>query len=139
MTINKVILVGRLAAKPEIKQLQTGDPVANFSLATNERWKDKNGEKKEKTEWHRVVVFNKGLCKLLEYTTKGSMLYVEGAIHTRKWMDNSGNDQYTTEIVLKQFNSSLQILSNNSTEGSNITQDEKPQPINNLLDDEIPF
>ncbi|MGD9846418.1 MAG: single-stranded DNA-binding protein [Variibacter sp.] len=111
-SVNKVILVGNVGADPEIRRTQDGRPIANIRLATSETWRDKNtGERKEKTEWHRVVVFNEGLCKVVEqYVKKGSKLYIEGALQTRKWQDQSGQDRYSTEVVLQGFNSVLTML-----------------------------
>ena len=111
-SVNKVILVGNLGADPEIRRTQDGRPIANFSVATSENWRDKNtGERRERTEWHRVVVFNEGLCKVIEnYLRKGSKVYLEGALQTRKWQDQSGVDKYTTEVVLQGFNSTLTML-----------------------------
>ena len=111
-SVNKVILVGNVGKDPEIRRTQDGRPIANLSLATSESWRDKNtGEKKEKTEWHRVVIFNENLCKVVEqYVKKGSKLYVEGALQTRKWTDQSGVEKYSTEVVLQGFNGSLTML-----------------------------
>ena len=111
-SVNKVILIGNLGADPEIRRTQDGRPIANLRVATSESWRDKNtGERKEKTEWHRVVIFNEGLCKIAEqYLKKGSKVYIEGALQTRKWQDQSGQDKYTTEVVLQGFNSSLTML-----------------------------
>jgi single-strand DNA-binding protein len=111
-SVNKVILVGNLGKDPEIRRTQDGRPIANLSIATSETWRDKNtGERKEKTEWHRVVVFNEGLCKVVEqYLKKGSKVYVEGALQTRKWTDQSGVEKYSTEVVLQGFNSTLTML-----------------------------
>jgi len=111
-SVNKVILIGNLGKDPEIRRTQDGRPIANFSVATSETWRDKNtGERKEKTEWHRVVVFNEGLCKIIEqYLKKGSKVYLEGALQTRKWQDKDGNEKYTTEVVLQGFNSQLTML-----------------------------
>jgi single-strand DNA-binding protein len=111
-SVNKVILVGNVGADPEIRRTQDGRPIANIRLATSETWRDKNtGERKEKTEWHRVVVFNEGLCKVVEqYVKKGSKLYIEGALQTRKWQDQQGQDRYSTEVVLQGFNSVLTML-----------------------------
>jgi single-strand DNA-binding protein len=115
-SVNKVILVGNLGADPEIRRTQDGRPIANLRLATTETWRDKNtGEKREKTEWHRVVVFNEGLCKVVEqYVKKGAKLYVEGQLQTRKWQDQQGQDRYSTEIVLQGFNSVLTMLDGRS-------------------------
>jgi len=111
-SVNKVILVGNLGKDPEIRRTQDGRPIANLSVATSESWRDKTtGERKEKTEWHRVVIFNEGLCKIVEqYLKKGSKVYLEGSLQTRKWTDKDGNDKYTTEVVLQGFNSSLTML-----------------------------
>ena len=111
-SVNKVILIGNVGADPEIRRTQDGRPIANLRIATSEQWRDRNsGERKEKTEWHNVVVFNEGLCKVVEqYVKKGAKLYIEGALQTRKWQDNTGNDRYTTEVVLQGFNSTLTML-----------------------------
>lgn len=111
-SVNKVILVGNLGSDPEIRRTQDGRPIANFSIATSESWRDKNtGERREKTEWHRVVCFNEGLCKVIEqYVKKGSKVYIEGQLQTRKWQDQSGQDKYTTEVVLQGFNGNLTML-----------------------------
>jgi len=115
-SVNKVILVGNLGADPEIRRTQDGRPIANLRIATSESWRDKNsGERKEKTEWHRVVIFNEGLCKVAEqYLKKGSKVYIEGALQTRKWTDQSGQEKYSTEIVLQGFNSVLTMLDGRS-------------------------
>jgi len=111
-SVNKVILVGNLGADPEIRRTQDGRPIANLSVATSESWRDKNsGERREKTEWHRVVIFNEGLCKIAEnYLKKGSKVYIEGQLQTRKWTDQSGQDKYSTEVVLQGFNGNLTML-----------------------------
>jgi single-strand DNA-binding protein len=111
-SVNKVILIGNLGADPEIRRTGDGRPVANLRIATSESWKDKNsGERKEKTEWHRVVVFNEGLCGVIEkYLKKGAKVYIEGALQTRKWTDKEGVERYSTEIVLQGFNSVLTML-----------------------------
>ena len=118
-SVNKVILVGNLGADPEIRRTQDGRPIANFNIATSESWRDKNtGERREKTEWHRVVVFNEGLCKIIEqYVKKGSKIYIEGALQTRKWTNKEGNDQYTTEVVLQGFNGNLTMLDSRNSGG----------------------
>ncbi len=150
MSINKVILVGNVGQDPEIRSTSDGREIASFSVATSESWKDKNsGEKKEKTEWHRVVVFSPGLAGIVKnYVKKGTKLYLEGSIQTRKWTDNQGIEKYTTEVVLQNFNSTMQILDsrgggnssesypkeNNSggkSQNSNVSVEEH--------DDEIPF
>ena len=111
-SVNKVILIGNVGADPEIRRTQDGRPIANLRIATSETWRDRNsGERREKTEWHNVVVFNEGLCKVVEqYVKKGAKLYIEGALQTRKWQDQTGNDRYSTEVVLQGFNSTLTML-----------------------------
>jgi single-strand DNA-binding protein len=111
-SVNKVILIGNLGADPEIRRTQDGRPVANLRLATSDSWKDKTtGERKEKTEWHRVVIFNENLCRIAEqYLKKGSKVYIEGALQTRKWQDQSGQDRYSTEVVLQGFRGELTLL-----------------------------
>jgi single-strand DNA-binding protein len=111
-SVNKVILIGNLGADPEIKRTQDGRPIANLRLATTDTWRDKtSGERKEKTEWHRVVIFNEGLCKVAEqYLKKGAKVYVEGQLQTRKWTDQAGVEKYSTEVVLQNFNSTLTML-----------------------------
>src|SRR5690242_2973687 len=111
-SVNKVILVGNLGKDPEIRRTQDGRPIANLSIATSETWRDKaTGERKEKTEWHRVVIFSEPLCKIVEqYLKKGAKVYVEGALQTRKWTDQSGVEKYSTEVVLQGFNSTLTML-----------------------------
>jgi len=148
-SLNKVLLIGRLGADPEVKQMVNGKSVARLSLATSNTWKDKNtGEKKEKTEWHRVVVFNEGLVNVIQqYVKKGTQVYIEGQLTTRKWKDEkSGVDKYSTEVVLQGFNSSFKILSSKnsqieklqtSSEKSSLPNDNNVVPSD--LDDEIPF
>lgn len=111
-SVNKVILVGNLGADPEIRRLNSGDPVVNLRIATSEIWRDKmSGERKEKTEWHSVVIFNDNLAKVAEqYLKKGMKVYIEGQLQTRKWQDQNGQDKYTTEIVLQKFRGELQML-----------------------------
>ena len=149
-SLNKVLLIGRLGADPEVKQMVNGKSVARFSLATSNTWKDKNtGEKKEKTEWHRVVIFNEGLVKVVQqYVKKGSQVYIEGQLVTRKWRDEkAGIDKYSTDIVLQGFNSSFKILSSKTNQIENIKEEntEKSSLPNEEsvastdLDDEIPF
>ena len=150
-SLNKVLLIGRLGADPEIKQMVNGKSVARLSLATSQSWKDKNtGEKKEKTEWHRVVVFNEGLVNVVQqYLKKGAQVYIEGQISTRKWKDEqSGQDKYSTEVVIQGYNSSLTMLGgggsgaiSNDATAQQISKntDEGSQPTQNDLDDEIPF
>tara|TARA_B100000686_G_scaffold278899_1_gene299195 strand:+ start:1234 stop:1683 length:450 start_codon:yes stop_codon:yes gene_type:complete len=146
-SLNKVLLIGRLGADPEIKQMVNGKSVARLSLATSQSWKDKNtGEKKEKTEWHRIVVFNEGLVNVVQqYLKKGAQVYVEGQLSTRKWKDeNSGQDKYSTEILIQGYNSSLTMLGGGNQ--NNIQSQETKQSFeeNNVsnqndLDDDIPF
>ena len=111
-SVNKVILIGNVGADPEIRRTQDGKPIANLRIATSETWRDRNsGERREKTEWHSVVVFNEGLCKVVEqYVKKGAKLYIEGALQTRKWQDRDGQDRYSTEVVLQGFGSTLTML-----------------------------
>jgi len=111
-SVNKVILIGNLGADPEIRRTQDGRPIANLRVATSDTWRDKTtGERREKTEWHRVVIFNESLCKIAEqYLKKGSKVYLEGAQQTRKWQDKDGQDKYSTEVVLQGFNSQLTML-----------------------------
>jgi single-strand DNA-binding protein len=111
-SVNKVILIGNLGADPEIKRTQDGRPIANLRIATSETWRDKNsGERKEKTEWHRVVIFSEGLCKIAEqYLKKGAKVYIEGQLQTRKWTDQNNVERYSTEVVLQNFNSTLTML-----------------------------
>lgn len=115
-SVNKVILVGNLGADPEIRRTQDGRPIANLSVATSDSWRDKQtGERRERTEWHRVVIFNEGLCKVVEnYLRKGSKVYLEGSLQTRKWQDQDGRDRYSTEVVLQGFNSTLTMLDGRS-------------------------
>jgi single-strand DNA-binding protein len=111
-SINKVILVGNLGRDPEVRRMNNGDPVVNLSVATSESWRDKNsGERREKTEWHRVVIFNDQIAKVAEnYLKKGMKVYVEGQLQTRKWTDQNGQEKYSTEIVLQRFRGDLQML-----------------------------
>jgi single-strand DNA-binding protein len=156
-SLNKVQLIGNLGADPEIRRTQDGRPIANLRVATSESWRDKSsGERREKTEWHRVVVFNEGLCKIVEqYLKKGSKVYLEGQLQTRKWQDQSGQDRYSTEIVLNVFNSQLLMLGGDraggaSDEGaassggtSRAREPAQTQPAarsaREELDDDIPF
>lgn len=110
-SVNKVILVGNLGKDPEIRTTQNGDKVASFSIATSERWKDKSGQPQEKTEWHRIAVFNDRLVDVIQkYVHKGSKVYIEGALQTRKWTDKEGQERYTTEVVLSKFRGELTML-----------------------------
>ena len=146
-SLNKVLLIGRLGADPEVKQMVNGKSVARLSLATSQTWKDKNtGEKKEKTEWHRIVVFNEGLVNVVQqYLKKGAQVYVEGQISTRKWKDEqSGQDKYSTEILIQGYNSSLTMLgggnqNNIGSQDNKQTFDDSPSPDQSGLDDDIPF
>jgi single-strand DNA-binding protein len=166
-SVNKVILVGNLGRDPEVRRLGSGDPVVNLRIATSESWKDKQtGERKEKTEWHSVVIFNENLARVAEqYLKKGSKVYVEGQLQTRKWQDQQGQEKYTTEIVLQRFRGDLTILDSRGGGGSDFAEEEgggqirsggdfgrsspmerKPAPAAsgggsryNDLDDDIPF
>ena len=150
-SLNKVLLIGRLGADPEVKQMVNGKSVARLSLATSNTWKDKNtGERKEKTEWHRVVVFNEGLVNVIkQYLKKGSQVYLEGQLSTRKWKDEqSGQDKYSTEILLQGYNSTLTMLGGKNSSTENFDQskesksslpDDSGDVQTNDLDDEIPF
>ncbi len=146
-SLNKVLLIGRLGADPEVKQMVNGKSVARLSLATSQSWKDKNtGEKKEKTEWHRIVVFNEGLVNVVQqYLKKGAQVYVEGQLSTRKWKDEqSGQDKYSTEILIQGYNSSLTMLgggnqNNIGSQESKQSFDDSPVPDQSGLDDDIPF
>ena len=149
-SLNKVQLIGRLGADPEIKQMVNGKSIARLSIATSQSWKDKStGERKEKTEWHRVVIFNEGLVNVVQqYVKKGAQVYIEGQLTTRKWKDEkSGFDKYSTEIVLQGFNSTFKILSSKTNQIENlqdkdVNKGSLPNDDNvssNDLDDEIPF
>tara|TARA_Y100000590_G_scaffold147356_1_gene169199 strand:- start:247 stop:705 length:459 start_codon:yes stop_codon:yes gene_type:complete len=149
-SLNKVLLIGRLGADPEIKQMVNGKNVARLSVATSQSWKDKSsGERKEKTEWHRIVIFNEGLINVVQqYLKKGANVYIEGQLSTRKWKDEaSGQDKYSTEIILQGYNSSLTMLDNRGkSENSNLVNENKGSQTNDNinqdssdLDDEIPF
>lgn len=143
-SLNKVILIGNLGRDPEIRTTNDGREIASFSLATSESWKDKaTGERKDKTEWHRVVVFKEGLINVIKsYLKKGAKVYLEGQLQTRKWVDNSGQEKYTTEVVLQGFNTGLILLDGKgSAEGTSnsVHMDEKANFDDNSLDDEIPF
>ena len=146
-SLNKVLLIGRLGADPEVKQMVNGKSVARLSLATSQSWKDKStGEKKEKTEWHRIVVFNEGLVNVVQqYLKKGAQVYVEGQLSTRKWKDEqSGQDKYSTEILIQGYNSSLTMLGGGNQ--NNIASQDNKQSFDDSanvdqsgLDDDIPF
>jgi len=154
--VNKVILVGNLGKDPEVRRTQSGEPIVNFSVATSENWRDKNtGERKEKTEWHRVVIFNEHLAKIAEqYLRKGSKVFVEGQLATRKWTDKDGQEKYTTEIVLNRFRGELQMLDGRGEGGGDnagfssppAARSEGRRPSSNApafepggMDDDIPF
>lgn len=159
-SVNKVILVGNLGKDPESRSFQNGGEVVSFSVATSESWKDRNsGDRKEKTEWHNVSIFNEGLARVAKnYLRKGSKVYLEGQLETRKWQDQSGNDRYTTDVVLRNFNSAMVLLDSREGSGggrgsSNESYDEfggggapartqpRPQPaaFDTDLDDDVPF
>ena len=155
-SVNKVILVGNLGADPEVRRTQDGRPIVNLRVATSETWRDKaTGERKEKTEWHRVVIFSEGLAKVAEqYLKKGAKVYLEGALQTRKWQDQSGQDKYSTEVVLQGFNSNLTMLDGRGEGGGDsagfsgppTTRSEGRRPSSNApafepagMDDDIPF
>ena len=147
-SVNKVILVGNLGKDPEVRSFPNGGRVANFSIATSESWKDKaTGEKKERTEWHRIVVWNQGLVKIVEkYVAKGSKLDLEGKLRTRKWVDNAGNERYTTEIHLENYAGELVLLDAPSTNRHSRREDDREPvgaggrpPVDELDRDEIPF
>jgi single-strand DNA-binding protein len=145
-SLNKAVLIGNLGRDPEIRHTNDGKEIASFTMATSESWKDRaTGEKKEKTEWHRIVVFNEGLVSVIKnYVKKGSKIYIEGALQTRKWVDNSGQEKYTTEIVLQNFNSQLILLDSKPAGTNNVSNPMvSKNPVNsfdhNDLDDEVPF
>ena len=158
-SVNKVILVGNLGRDPEVRSTQDGSKIVNLSIATSERWKDKNsGEQREKTEWHRVVIFNENLGRIAEqYLRKGSTCYIEGQLQTRKWTDQSGVEKYTTEIVLQRYRGELTMLGGRSDNQGGGYQDSMPSqssnqgagqaqqqasvapPMGNDLDDDVPF
>src|SRR3974390_1865117 len=125
-SVNKGILIGNLGKDPEIRRTQDGRPIAHFNVATSDTWRDKTtGERRERTEWHRVVIFNEGLCKVAEqYLKKGSKVYLEGALQTRKWQDQSGQDRYSTEVVLQGFNSQLTMLDGRGAGGGGESYDQ---------------
>ncbi len=147
-SVNKVILVGNLCQYPEVRSFQNGGRVCNLRVATSENWRDKNtGERRERTEWHRVAIFNDGLVRVAEqYLRKGSKVYIEGQLQTRKWQDQSGADRYSTEIVLQGYNSTLTMLDGRSAGGDNMpayegagSSNSAPEPLPSDFDDEIPF
>ena len=154
-SVNKVILVGNLGRDPEVRQFQNGGQVCNLSIATSETWKDRNtGERKEKTEWHRVAIFSEGLVRIAQsYLKKGSKVYLEGQLETRKWQDQNGQDRYSTEVVLRNYNSALTMLDGREGAGGGMGQmgndggyggprqmEGPPEDFGRAdLDDEIPF
>lgn len=149
-SVNKCIIVGNLGADPEVRRLSSGDPVVNLRVATSESWRDKaSGERKEKTEWHAVTIFNDQLAKVAEaYLRKGMKVYVEGQLQTRKWQDQQGQDRYSTEIVLQKFRGELQMLDTKSDESApkqEIQKADRDDPRTSVgrtqrdLDDDIPF
>jgi len=146
-SINKVTIIGRLGKDPEVRRMTNGDPVVNLSVATSESWKDKFGERQERTTWHRVVIFNDHLAKVAEnYLKKGSQVYLEGSLQTRKWTDQSGQEKYSTEIVLQKYRGELTMLDGKSESGTGGGGYSEPNPDapkedfrNADLDDDIPF
>jgi single-strand DNA-binding protein len=153
-SLNEVNLIGHLGADPEIRRTQDGRPIANFSIATSEQWKDKaTGERKEKTDWHRVVVFNEGLCKVVEqYVKKGSQVYISGKLRTRKWTDQGGVDRYVTEVICEGFKCELGMFGRGNAgvppnDGADHDTSREPAPRraavssgrNSDMDDDIPF
>ena len=147
-SVNKVILVGNLGREPETKAMQSGDKVANLSVATSENWRDRQtGERREKTEWHRVVIFDQNLVEIAEkYLQKGSKVYLEGQLQTRKWTDQSGQEKYTTEVVLQRFRSTLTMLDSRADSGvsgdyasSSSGEPAGVPPAAGDIDDDIPF
>jgi len=150
-SVNKVILVGNLGRDPEVRTMQSGGKVVNLSLATSERWRDRDGNQQERTEWHRVVIFNERLGEVAEkYLRKGSKIYLEGQLQTRKWTDNSGQDRYSTEVVLQRFRGELTMLDSRGEGGASLgeggggyggppSQKSESGSFSQELDDDIPF
>ncbi|MCH8082286.1 MAG: single-stranded DNA-binding protein [Proteobacteria bacterium] len=151
-SVNKVILIGNLGRDPEVRTLNDGSPVVTLSLATSENWKDKaSGERRERTEWHRVVIFNENLAKVAEnYLKKGAKVYIEGQLQTRKWTDKDGNEKYTTEVVLQRYRGDLTMLDAKGEGGGSYAADNSAPPASegggssgggkdDDFDDEIPF
>lgn len=144
-SVNKVIIIGNVGKDPEIRSTQDGREIASLTIATSDNWKEKNtGERKEKTEWHKVLVFSSGLVGVIkQYVKKGSKVYIEGALQTRKWQDQSGADRYTTEVVLQAYGGTLTLLdSRGSSDNASSAPQEQPQAdygANDELDSEIPF
>jgi single-strand DNA-binding protein len=141
MSVNKAILIGNVGRDPEIRSTSDGRQIASLTLATSESWKDKStGERKEKTEWHKIVIFNENLVSIVKsYVKKGSKLYVEGAIVTRKWTDKEGAEKYSTEIVLQNFNGQIQLLNRVESDEDDAPAQQPAPAAQSLLDDEIPF
>ncbi|MGF1549948.1 MAG: single-stranded DNA-binding protein [Sphingomonadaceae bacterium] len=146
-SVNKVILVGNLGTDPEARSLPNGGEVVNLSVATSEQWKDRDGNRQERTEWHRVVIFNENLGRVAKnYLRKGAKVYLEGQIQTRKWQDQSGQDKYTTEVVLQRYRGDLQMLDSKGSGGGGdygggeSRPAQRPQPaLDSDLDDDVPF
>jgi single-strand DNA-binding protein len=146
-SVNKVILVGNLGADPEVRHLSDGNPVVNLRVATSETWKDRSsGERRDRTEWHRVVIFNEHLAKVAEnYLRKGAKVYLEGQLQTRKWTDQSGQERYATEIVLQRFRGELQMLDRANQDRNEDRRSQEPQSASygsgfgDDLDDDVPF
>ena len=146
-SVNKVILVGNLGADPDVRSTKDGRPVVNLSVATSENWRDKNsGERREKTEWHRVVIFSEGLCRIAEqYLKKGSKVYLEGQLQTRKWQDDNGNDRYSTEVVLQNYGGVMTMLDTRNSGGDFQAVSNDSAPIGAAgggggeINDDIPF
>ena len=148
-SVNRVILLGNIGKDPEIKATQNGSKLASFSIATSKRWKDKQTQEyKDKTEWHKVVIFGEGLVDIVEkYVKKGSKIYIEGELQTRKWSDQQGNDRYTTEVILQGYNSTLTLLDNRGNTNQSIenksedisVEDNSEKSSDSNIDDDIPF
>jgi single-strand DNA-binding protein len=142
-SVNKVILLGRLGKDPEVRNFQNGGKVVNFSLATSERWKDREGNQQEKTEWHNVAIFNEKLGEIAEkFLRKGAQVYLEGQLQTRKWQDQSGNDRYSTEVVLPRFGGEIKLIGGKGDGGGDAPANDAPRRSvaeDRALDDDIPF
>jgi single-strand DNA-binding protein len=138
--LNKVQLIGQLGADPESRSFQNGGSVVNMRLATSETWKDKDGNRQERTEWHTVAIFNEGLGKVASnYLRKGSKVYIEGQLQTRKWQDQSGADRYSTEVVVPKFGGGLVLLDKRESTGDQEARQMMQQPVAETLDDDVPF
>lgn len=143
-SVNKAIILGRLGKDPEVRNFQNGGKVVNFSVATSERWKDSDGNQKERTEWHNVAIFNEHLAGIAEkYLRKGAQVYLEGRLETRKWQDQSGNDRYTTEVVLPRFGGAITLIGGRGDGDNDSPANDAPRqrkaPADDLDDDLIPF